>query len=204
MELGVWIIFAMACLVLSVIPGPSVLVAVTQAITNGTRAALICIAGDMLGGVCLMTLSIMGAGAVIAASPMGFEFLKWMGVIYLLYLGISGIWPMSHSPAAPKLASQPSKGSFKVGFLTEIFNPKSLIFYMAFFNQFVDVMAPLEGQYLLLMLTAVGIGGLVLSGYAIGAQHFKRLISSSATQTKFTGLSGVLYIAGAGFLAITR
>ena len=164
MEFGPWLAFASACFILSAIAGPSVLVVTGQAISNGSRAALICILGEILGGVCLMFLSLLGVGQIVAASPLAFQAIKWAGVAYLIYLGLKEIIGARHIMAAAE-GTPVSKGSFGAEFWTSLFNPKSLVFYLAFLTQFVNVNAPLAVQYVTLIVTAAIVAVVVLSAY---------------------------------------
>lgn len=203
MALELWIAFATACFLLSAIPGPSVLVVTSQALSGGKLSALICIAGELLGGVCLMIMSLLGVGALVSASPEAFNLLKWLGVGYLLYLGAAEL----RSALKPRSLPNPPhkfRGSFFAGFWTALFNPKSLIFYLAFFTQFIDASSPLFIQYILLVTTAAVIAGLVLGVYAFLADRAKGLFSSTSSQRKVSGLSGVFYIAGGLLVAATR
>ncbi len=203
MDLQTWLAFASATFVLSVIPGPSVLVVTGQAIANGRRSALICILGELLGGVCLMMVSLLGVGAALAASPFAFQALKWFGVLFLLYIGLKSLW-FAMRPVAQGKAGAHMAGSFRAGFLTAILNPKSLVFYLAFLSQFVDVSSPLRLQYIILVLTAAAVAGLVLGGYALLAARLRKHISSTSAQQKASGVSGVFYIAGGAYVAVTR
>ena len=121
-----------ACFLLSAILGPSVLIVTSQAISNGKRAALICILGELLGGICLMILSLLGVGAIVAASPTAFEALKWLGVAYLLYLGVNEL-RSALTDRQIENTSGSARGSFKVGYWTALFNPKSLVFLPSLF-----------------------------------------------------------------------
>jgi len=202
MDLQTWLGFLAATFILSLMPGPSVLVVTNQSITNGWRAALTCIAGELLGGVCLMVASLLGVGAVVAASPLAFLGLKWLGVGFLLYLGVKAL-RAAYKPTK-SVSTLPHQGSFRAGFWTSLLNPKSLVFYLAFFAQFVDAARPLFLQYMLLIGTAVAVAGVVLSGYAFMAAKLRPFIKSPTAQRKASGISGVLYIAGGGWVAITR
>ncbi len=203
MEIQTWLAFVSVTFVLSVIPGPSVLVVTGQAIAHGRRSALICIIGEVLGGVGLMAVSLLGVGAVLAASPFAFQALKWFGVLLLLYLGLMALW-RAVRPVARGSTGADIAGSFRVGFLTAVLNPKSLVFYLAFLSQFVDVSAPLGPQYIILVLTAASVAGLVLGGYAVLAARLRQRIASVSAQKKASGVSGLFYIAGGAYVAVSR
>jgi len=203
MALNLWLTFAAACFVLSAIPGPSVLVVTSQSIAHGWRAAMLCIAGELLGGVCLMLASLLGVGAAVAASPLAFLALKWFGVGFLLYLGIkalrAAIFPAKQHTMAPT-----RQGRFGAGFWTSLLNPKSLVFYLAFFTQFLDATRPLPAQYALLISTAVVTAGMVLGAYALIAARLRPYISSPTAQRTVSGVSGSLYLVGGALVAVTR
>jgi len=202
MALDVWLTFALASFVLSVIPGPSVLVVTGHSIAHGWRAALWCIAGELLGGVCLMLASLLGVGAVVAASPLAFVALKWFGAGVLLYLGVKALWAAVFP--VQSVDAEVRHGQFAAGFWTAVSNPKSLVFYLAFFTQFVDVSGPLVLQYMLLIGTAVVMAGMVLGGYALVAVRMKPFIGSASAQRKVSGVSGLLYLTGGVWVAIMR
>ena len=91
MSLETWIAYTIACVVLTMIPGPSVMLVVAQALTRGRVAAAMCILGDVVGSIVLVGLSFAGVGAILAASAILFQLVKWVGVLYLAWLGISQI-----------------------------------------------------------------------------------------------------------------
>ena len=203
MDVQTWLAFVSATFVLSAIPGPSVLVVMGQAIANGRRSALICIFGEVLGGVCLMVVSVLGVGVALEASPLAFQALKWFGTVFLLYMGFKALG-FAVRPAARGETGAHVTGSFKAGFLTSVLNPKSLVFYLAFLSQFIDISAPLQLQYFILVLTAASVAGAVLGGYAMLAVRLQRHISSASARQKASGVSGALYIAGGAYMAVMR
>lgn len=87
MKLELWLVFAATYTVISIVPGPSVLMVTGQALSRGTRAAFLCILGELIGGVVLVGLSLFGVGAILAASSGLFLGVKWAGVFYMAYLG---------------------------------------------------------------------------------------------------------------------
>ncbi|MEC7965895.1 MAG: LysE family translocator, partial [Pseudomonadota bacterium] len=135
-----WGSYAMACFVLSLIPGPSVLLIIGQALSLGMRGAMACLAGALLGGLGLILGALAGLGAVLASSAVLFQAIKWAGIAYLLWLGVTQLRLARRTKAVPIDAPAPQsvKGSFRSGFLTALLNPKSLVFYLAFLSQFLD------------------------------------------------------------------
>ena len=87
MELELWLAFVATYTVISIVPGPSVLMVTGQALSRGGKAAFLCILGELIGGVVLVGLSLFGVGAILAASSELFQIVKWAGVFYMAYLG---------------------------------------------------------------------------------------------------------------------
>ncbi len=87
MKLDLWLAFVVTYSVISIIPGPSVLMVTGQALSRGTKAAFLCILGELVGGIVLVGLSLFGVGAILATSAELFQIVKWAGVFYMAYLG---------------------------------------------------------------------------------------------------------------------
>ncbi|MDZ4095600.1 MAG: LysE family translocator [Paracoccaceae bacterium] len=207
MSSNTWIAYAIACFILSVIPGPSVLLITGQALAKGLRAAFVCIAGEIIGGVCLMALSLLGVGTLLAASSTLFFIVKWAGVAYLAYLGARQLMTAHHEPPeAPSanISKNDGRSNFGAGFLTALFNPKSIIFYMAFLAQFVDPAGNPVFQYAVLVSTGAGIAAIVLTGYAIAASRIKNAFANQKARRTVGYASGTFYIGGSAVMALTR
>jgi threonine/homoserine/homoserine lactone efflux protein len=91
MNLEVWIPFALASALIRIIPGPTIILVISQAVAHGRKSVVPLITGVLLGDFTVMTLSLLGLGAVLSASAAFFYIFKWVGVIYLIYLGIK-LW----------------------------------------------------------------------------------------------------------------
>jgi threonine/homoserine/homoserine lactone efflux protein len=90
-SIEIWVTFVLAAMVLLIIPGPTIILVISQAIAHGRRAVLPLVVGVTLGDFTAMTLSLLGLGAILASSAALFSVLKWIGVVYLIYLGIK-LW----------------------------------------------------------------------------------------------------------------
>jgi len=200
MALDLWIAFVITYTVISLIPGPSVLMVVSQAISFGTRAALLCIVGDLLGGGFLVGLSLFGVGAILQASALAFQAVKWAGVFYLAYLGYCQI-RQAGKPEA--VQSQTRSKPIKAGFLTGVLNPKAIVFYMAFLPQFMDANAPVWSQFVILVCTSSVIVGAVLSGYGLLASRVHRVLQGKV-QRRFGYLGGGVLIGSSLYVAASR
>jgi len=205
MSFEVWIAFIVASSILTLIPGPCVLLVVSQALTRGMSSALLCILGDIVGGVVLMVLSLVGVGAILATSATLFTLFKWLGIIYMAYLGFCQILEARKSkPVDVKLdAKLPTMSSFNAGFLASLLNPKAIIFYMAFLPQFMDPKGNTLIQFSILIITSSIVIGVILTGYALIASRTRKAFQSERSK-KYFDYSGASFLIGSSvFMAST-
>ena len=150
--------------VLSAIPGPSVLLETSRAITLGRRSAMWIVLGNAIGGLVLLALVLAGLGAIVATSAKLFMAVKVVGACYLFWLGVSALLSArSNSVNEPSAAADvPSRTSWarsvRQGFLVGVANPKSIVSLMAVLPQFVDHS---RGNPVLQMLVIGLAGGVV-------------------------------------------
>jgi len=201
-----WIAFTIACIVLTLIPGPSVLLVVSQALTKGKKAAMMCVAGDVIGSIVLMLLSFLGVGAILAASALLFQTVKWAGVVYLAYLGYRQI-----ADARKDVFELPGKddtssgwGSLWAGAITAILNPKAIVFYMAFLAQFIDPAGNLPQQVAILTATSTLVVAVLLSAYAIIAVRARQAFESRSAKQRIGYAGGTCLLGGSILMASTR
>lgn len=137
MTLSTWLLYVAAVFVLTVTPGPSVLMCVSTAVNLGPRKALITSLGSTSAVVGLMALSALGLGALLAASELLFSALKWAGAAYLAYLGARALLaPASDIHVSGGAAAARTPRLFAQGFLVGVSNPKALLFFGALFPEF--------------------------------------------------------------------
>ncbi|MDB5442195.1 MAG: LysE type translocator family protein [Phenylobacterium sp.] len=179
MDWRVWLGFVAASATMGVIPGPGVTAIVGYALSSGRRPALASVAGMALGNAAAMTLSLAGAGAVLAASALAFSILKWAGAIYLVTLGVIAV--ARARKAAEAAAANRAPISAKTAFWSNVavgtFHPKTIVFFVAFAPQFISARAPYAPQAAMLIATFVGVVGLTDTGYALAAARAARLLS---------------------------
>ncbi len=207
MNLETWLAYVVAYTVLSLIPGPSVFMVLGQSLSRGLGAAIFCILGDLLGGVVIMTASYVGLGMILATSSMAFFFLKWAGVVYMAWLGVSQIistrrlteMGLTETPSvAPRLAS------LRAGFLTGVLNPKAILFYVAFLAQFMNPAQPMAPQFLILMVTSMAVVFFVLGGYAVLAAQARRSMQSLRARKRMGYAGGSFLLGGSVLMAANR
>jgi len=194
--------FVVATVVLMLIPGPNVALIVANSVAYGARYGLLAVAGTSAAVVPQLVVAALGMSALLSALGQWFELLRWLGVAYLIYLGVQH-W---RAPPADLQLARPAPGLparvFGRGLLVSLTNPKTLLFYGAFFPQFVSPEGDLVGQLLLLSATYLALAVAIDSGWALLAARARNLLASrSRLRNRLTG--GLLIGAGAG-LALAR
>lgn len=204
MHFDSWLTYVIAYAVVSIIPGPSVLMIVGQALSRGKRAAMACIFGDLIGGIFVMTASYLGLGLILASSALAFAVMKWVGVAYMAYLGLSQI-VAAKNISEIELPIRPSaRGSLGAGFLTGVLNPKAIMFYMAFLAQFIDPAAAQLPQFLILMASSTAVVALVLGGYALMAARISDCLKGVKARKRLGYAGGTFLLGGSAVMAATR
>lgn len=202
MSLAHWLPFAIASAIVIIIPGPTVLLVVSYALGHGRRYALATTAGVALGDLTSMTASMLGLGAVLATSAALFAALKWVGAAYLVYLGVK-LWRAPVSDAqTPDVSETRASRVFAHAYAVTTLNPKSIVFFVAFVPQFVDLHASAWPQIPILEATFIGLATLNAFGYAMLASSARRAIKSRTVQRAVNRTGGSMLI-GAGVLAAT-
>ncbi len=154
MSFELWLAFAFASAVLLALPGPTVMLVVSYAIGGGRRTGLATVSGVALGDLTAMTISLLGAGAVLATSATLFTALKLAGAAYLVWLGI-GLWRSAPEAAAVEGSSPPRRARrmFWHAYAVTALNPKSIVFFVAFVPQFVVAHQAALPQFVVLEAT---------------------------------------------------
>ena len=208
MSTTVLLLFILTSFVAIATPGPTVLLALSNGARFGTRAALFGILGAMLSDLMLIGAVSIGLGAILAASEMAFQILKWIGVIYLLYLGIQLLRtkPESKHDVLQEGTSTafPSSRIFLKCLLVALTNPKGYLFFSAILPQFINPQAPQFPQYVLLALTFTAIDGLVMLAYASSGARAMQLFRTPMAVVWINRFSGGAIVVLAGALAFYR
>jgi threonine/homoserine/homoserine lactone efflux protein len=199
MTFELWLAFVLAASILLAIPGPTVMLVVGYALGEGRRSAWSTVAGVALGDFTAMTLSMLGLGALLAASATLFTALKWVGAAYLVYLGIR-LW---RAPAV--LAGAATEGNGRRppitmlghAFLVTALNPKSLAFFVAFLPQFMRPADPLPPQMLVLESTFILLATVNATLYAALAMRLRGAIGRPWVLKALNRTGGAILI-GAG------
>jgi homoserine/homoserine lactone efflux protein len=163
-----WFAFFAACWLISLSPGAGALSCMTTGLRYGFRRGIWNIFGLQLGVGLLVAIVALGLGAVLAASNVAFNAIKWFGVAYLVWLGIQQ-WRAEPKPFVDDAAVVPAARKALVlrGFLVNASNPKGIIFMLAVLPQFIDPNAPQAIQYLICAATLWFTDLVVMSGYTL-------------------------------------
>jgi threonine/homoserine/homoserine lactone efflux protein len=154
-----WGLFVLASLVLLLTPGPAVLYIVARSLAQGRAAGLASVLGIHLGTIVHIGAAAIGLSALIVSSALAFAIVKYLGAAYLIWIGIRTLMARDADPAAPAVAAEPLHRIFRDGFIVNLFNPKTAIFFLAFLPQFVDpARGPLHWQILVLGFTFMALG----------------------------------------------
>lgn len=197
MTIETWITFVVASTVLLAIPGPTVLLVLSYALSKGRSMALASVSGVALGDLLAMTASLAGLGALVMASSLAFSLLKWIGAAYLVYMGVKLLLSArEHGRELPEAGrSVTPRSVFSHAAAVTALNPKSIAFFIAFVPQFLDPAAPLLAQAALLIVTFVALAALNALAYALLASSMRRVVSRPAVLANMTRAGGATLIA---------
>lgn len=197
-----WAAFTAASAVLLIIPGPTVLLVVSYALGQGWRTVLPMTVGVALGDFTAMTLSMLGLGALLAASATLFTILKWVGAAYLVYLGVK-LWRAGGTlDAAPRTDAVSAARMLGHAWLVTALNPKSITFFVAFLPAFLDPRADFLTQMLVFEATFLVLAFANAFGYALVAARARGFVANPRTIGIVNKVGGGLLI-GAGAATVT-
>jgi threonine/homoserine/homoserine lactone efflux protein len=201
MSLQLYLAFVAACVALALLPGPIVTLLIANGLRHGTRAALINIAGVQLGLTIVIGIVAIGLTTLMATLGYWFDWVRFAGAAYLVWLGIK-LSPVegveSDAPPPP-----PRGGFFLQGLVVSLSNPKLLLFFGAFIPQFMDMSRDRASQVTLLGVTFMVIAGLTDGLYALLAGRARTFFSARRTRL-VSRVSGGFMIGGGIWLALTR
>lgn len=205
MDLSTWVAFAVLETILCITPGPAVLFTVGSTLGRGRAAGFAAMTGIVTGNTIYFVLSATSLGAILLASYEVFTLVRWAGAAYLVYLGLRALFGKHSSlsesaEAAPRLR----KTSFAGGTMTQLSNPKALIFFSALLPQFIDPHRWLVGQVAILGITSQIIEALVMTAYILLASGVARTAKKAAIAGIFERVAGLFLIGAALKLAFTK
>jgi threonine/homoserine/homoserine lactone efflux protein len=205
MSVQLWLAFVLACLVFLPIPGPTILLVVSYALTQGRRVALALAFGVATGDLIAMTTSLAGLGALVLASARLFTVLKWIGAVYLIWLGFRMFRAPPLLTDGPPPPPRAARAVFAHAAAVTALNPKSIAFFIAFVPQFLSLGAPLTPQFVTLVATFVTLATLNALLYALLADRLRARIRRPSVLTWMNRAGGTALIGmGALTAALAR
>jgi homoserine/homoserine lactone efflux protein len=202
MSIELYAAYLVACLVIVLVPGPTITLIIASGIRHGAGAALLNVAGTQLGLAVMIAIVGIGLTSLIEGMGHWFEWVRLIGAAYLIWMGIqmfrsSGKVDASGAPLIPR------GGFFLQGFLVAVSNPKTLIFFGAFFPQFIDPAGNYPLQIVVMGITAMVFAAAMDGTYALLAGRARRLLSPRRVKL-MSRISGSFLIGGGLWLAFSR
>ena len=201
MSLTVWLTFLVAALFISLSPGAGAVNSMSSGLRYGVRRSLPTIAGQQFGYGTQILLVGAGLGAILASSTLALSVIKWVGVVYLIWLGIQKWREAPVDVSRTDLSGFSRRQQFWNGALVNLTNPKATIFLIALFPQFLVAGAPHGPQLITMGVTLVAVDILVMLGYAVLASQLFRFMTTPARQRQMNRLFGGLFVTAAVALA---
>ena len=214
MNLSTWWIFVTATFLISAAPGPNMLLIMNQSVRFGLRASIYSMAGCMTALMIMFTLSALGLGVVLQNAPAVFDALRWLGALYLAYLGYK-VWTApvtsssindskNDSTLGNKYKGYNAFSLYKTGFFTAGSNPKALLFAAAFLPQFIQASLPQAPQLLILLATFSVLEILWYFIYALGGLSMAQQLRKPNILRWFNRVTGGAFIGFAGLMAVMK
>lgn len=205
MSFDTWLAFFVAAWLICLSPGPGVLSCVTAGLQHGFHTALWNIAGLQAGATVTLIVVGVGLGAVLAASPLAFTAIKWLGAAYLVYLGVQQ-WRAAEAPIRAPETAVPGLAAVKVpralflrGLIVNSTNPKGILFTASVLPQFIDPKAPQLIQFVIVWCTLLFTDVCCMSGYtALGVQALRWLQNPVIARITNQMFGALFVLAGIG------
>ena len=192
--------FLVLTILLLLAPGPIVTLVISTAATRGVRAGLITVAGTSTGNAALLAAIALGLGWVLSHAAALFDALRWIGALYLVWLGAQA-WRNAGRPAPPEPAAHVH---FRRGVLVALSNPKTIAFFTAFLPQFLEPQLPAARQ-LVVMCAVTALLAAVSDGcWAIAAGSGRAWFMTPARRRLLGRVSGLTLLGGGIWLALAR
>ena len=205
MSLELWLAFVATSAIILVIPGPTILTVVSYSLAYGRRAYVPVTMAVMLGDTTAIAFSLLGIGTLLATSALLFAIVKWAGGLYLIYLGVKLLTVKASAVDAPPAAAKESAWRlFGKMYAVASSNPKGIVFYVAFFPQFIRPYGSVLGQLPILALTFVFLGFVNVSMYSVFAASSRKVLTTRRARRGFNLAGGSLLSAAGVYSLLVR
>ena len=207
MTIQTWLAFCAVAAVNIFSPGPAILLAITNGATKGMLAAFVQALGNALGLFVVSLASIIGVGALLAASATAFMVVKFIGAAYLIYLGIKQFRARNEPAFNPDATHKNAKSygrTISEGFMIAVTNPKAILFFIALFPLFLDQERSIAGQFIIMTISFQIISIISLTCYALLSRTAKSLFARPRFTKMFRTLTGGVFVSmGIGLLKVS-
>ena len=205
MNLTIWMSYVGTVLILTLTPGPSVLLATSNSMKFGAKKTIGTILGDLSANLLQIILASAGLASIVVASGEIFQLIKWSGVLYLIYLGVRSILATPKVLITQKrLAHSGFFSLYSQGFLMSAANPKAIIFFAALFPLFINEHQPFLPQVIILTVTFLMLDGLSLFFYSYFATQLKDYLENQEKVHLQNKIVGTLLILSGLMLSLVR
>ncbi len=199
-----WLAFVAASAVLAIMPGPIVAMLIANSLSYGARTGIRNMGGVVSGNIVLFAIGGFGLAWVLELLSHGFDVIRWLGAAYLIYLGFQQWRAAPESLENPDLKRKPGRSMFWQGFLVAITNPKTIVFYAAFFPQFLDPALPSTDQLIVLTITfLIVVNGIDLI-YVLLADRMRPLLAGEKRGRLRNRITGGLLMGTGIAMALAR
>jgi len=198
-----WISFVAASAVLAIIPGPIVTLVIANSLSQGTRAGAANVLGTLVGNAALFTIGGLGMTWILTTLTEWFDVLRIAGAAYLIYLGIRQ-WRAKPEGLEASKPAKAGRSLFLQGVVVAITNPKTIVFYAAFFPQFTNPTLPISGQLAILSMTFLVVAGSLDLTYAALAGRLRQWLSGKRRARIRNRITGALLMGTGAALALAR
>ena len=211
MDMELWFAFMVACWLIALSPGSGAILAISHGSVYGVRRTSATIAGLQTGLLVILLVAGLGVGSVLIASATAFTVLKVLGALYLMYLGIKQ-WRNTHGMLEGDVVQQAVaegqgdwKKRFMTGMLTNVTNPKGIVFMVAVLPQFINASRPIALQLAIMALTMTLIDIVVMHGYAFSGKALRRLlVTPRAVRWQNRSFGAVFVLLGLSLFFVQR
>jgi len=204
MDTQVWLAYLVTAIVFSLAPGSGTVNSVSNGISHGMKKSLPAILGLQCGLAFHIVLVGAGIGTLVAQSATAFTIIKWVGVVYLIWLGVSKWRDKSTLAVSGDEQAKSAWQLMRSAVLINLTNPKSIVFLVALFPQFIDPAGDQLTQFLVLGVTTVVIDALVMVFYTGLAAQLGRFIRSEHMMARLNRVFGSMFVGCGVLLASAR
>lgn len=203
-DMDLYITFVLAAALLILMPGPVVTVTVANALSYGTRHGLRTVFGASTATALLLSVGGFGMASAFVLLAEWFDWLRWVGAAYLVFLGLQQWRARPVGDDGDAVRAVPKKQIFWQGFMTSMTNPKSILFYAAFFPQFIDPALPAAPQLTILSVTFFILAAVLDSCYALLSGRLRPFLADAKRERQRNRIGGSLLIGTGLALALAR